>query len=74
MKGDTVKIIIKGKKPETRLFEGKCHACNSVMQEKSGKLKVESDMREGGQFAHARCPVCGRDFIMIPLKDVDKKE
>ena len=74
MKGDTVKIIIKGKKPETQVFEGKCHACNSVMQEKSGKLKVERDPRESDTFAHARCPVCGHDFIMIPLKDVAKKE
>lgn len=69
-----MKIVIKGQKPDIQMFEGKCHSCNSVMQEKRCKLKVESDMRDWQEFAHARCPVCGSDFVMIPLKGEAKED
>lgn len=69
-----MKIIVKGQKPDTKMFEGKCDSCNSVMQEKRGKLKVESDQRDWQEFAHARCPVCGSDFVMHPKKNEAKEE
>jgi len=62
-----MKVVRKGKPPKEEIFQGECHTCKSVMEEKRANLTiVVGDQREPGDFAHAVCPVCGSDFIMYP--------
>lgn len=62
-----MKIISRGQK-HLVAYRGECRNCDSVMEAASSELKIESDTREGDSFAHAKCPVCGNDFILYPTK------
>lgn len=64
-----MKVIRKGTPSAEEIFEGEFRDCHSVMQEKRGALKVEYDQRDNDTFAHATCPVCGKDFVMTPKKE-----
>ncbi|WDI44797.1 hypothetical protein [Bremerella sp. P1] len=40
------------------------------MRAKQSELKkVEECIREKYEFAHAKCPVCGADFVLYPKED-----
>ena len=66
--GYKMEIITRGIDPKENIYRGICHRCKSVMEEVAGKLKIITDQREGGTFAHADCPVCRHDFILYPKK------
>lgn len=61
------KIVKKGKRPEDETWRGDCKQCGAVAECARTDLdKIEYDQWENGEFAHAKCPTCGRDFVLYP--------
>lgn len=54
-----MEIIKRGIPPNERTWTGTCHKCKSEAEAKEAELRVQNYQREGGQFAWAKCPVCG---------------
>lgn len=54
-----MKIITRGRLPETRIWRGTCSHCGTVAEAKEDELEVRSDQREG-TWGFANCPFCGR--------------
>lgn len=65
-------IIKQGVIPGNRVWRGICFNCSSEMEVLEKELKVSVDMREHDEFSHAKCPVCGGNFIMYPYKENSK--
>jgi hypothetical protein len=51
-------LLKRGTPPAEQMFQGTCSVCKSEFEVPRTKIKVESDIREHNEFAHAECPVC----------------
>ena len=57
----TIKLITKGKKPEEKIYQGKCLNCYSVVQASPSDGRVTSDQRDGNFFTF-NCPNCNHNM------------
>lgn len=61
-----MRIIKKGKDPNTKLFRAICYSCDAVLEAERKELKIEYDQRESGEFGRAQCPCCKCEVIFYP--------
>lgn len=66
-----MKVIKEGNPDRGKIFRGNCHGCRSKIEAhvNDDNLQVEHDIREGGSFAHVKCPVCDQPMVVYQVSD-----
>jgi hypothetical protein len=54
-----IRIIKRGVNPETKLYQGACHNCGTVVEFPRSAAKYQADQRDG-DYLEVSCPVCHR--------------
>ncbi len=52
-----MRIVYLGKKPEERVFLGKCRACRTEVEFEQREAKTVCDQRDG-DYLSVPCPIC----------------
>lgn len=61
-----MEIVKRGVPPAEIPWFGRCVSCKTEVKAARTEVRVEHDQREGGEFGHATCPVCGYGMVLYP--------
>jgi RNase P subunit RPR2 len=61
-----MKILKRGIIPAERIWRGTCQNCKSEFEALEKELKITHDQRDG-DYASAKCEVCGHHYVYFYL-------